>query len=558
MPKSHGHLAFSAKPLAPPPPLLGGAAAASPPSMMKKKKKPADAHSVAAVAAKGYVSSKLESLVKPKVDKLLKRKRKAEGHDTPPLGQASLGAPVVKKHKKSPAASGDGAGAPFMAPDPGDSHSPASGASRPGKLAAASSCTSSSTTLPSATATSSAPASSPSASSSYSNTSAPVGAEAGHVLLLLNLPPKMSELDLQRQFAACAPLQVTLLFDWADAPANQPRRAASLALGSERAVKLAFDVCAGNETGSSGGAKLRVCDARTSSAQGFDGPLASLSSTMRAKLAALEGRALQACGDSVAAARGWLEDMRHLLLCCDAPSAHAALDEFCTLAKSGTPKNPTSVLLATLLRHRRVGGGDLWLGRLNGRALPVAEKEWLHALLRDLDWSAMPADGKLRGPMADNSFKLGLSTKVWGRQNGPYARFAFKEGMGVWDAASVTRKHRQLWEAAAALIAAVDPAYPWTSVQFNRNFRGSRHRDDKDASHQVATAFGDYTGGELRVFGQEGVTDVNTRDRFVRFDGRFEHEVLPYEGTRYSVIYFMLAPPFAVDPSSTEEGRGMK
>ena len=40
--------------------------------------------------------------------------------------------------------------------------------------------------------------------------------------------------------------------------------------------------------------------------------------------------------------------------------------------------------------------------------------------------------------------------------------------------------------------------------------------------------------------------------RWVRFDGRFEHEVLPYEGTRYSVIYFQLMPPWSVDPSTTE------
>ena len=74
------------------------------------------------------------------------------------------------------------------------------------------------------------------------------------------------------------------------------------------------------------------------------------------------------------------------------------------------------------------------------------------------------------------------------RTSGPYQPFAFKAGMGVWDAASVTKKHRQLWDAASALIAAADPTYHWTSVQFNKNFRASRHRDDKDASYQVATA----------------------------------------------------------------------
>ena len=48
------------------------------------------------------------------------------------------------------------------------------------------------------------------------------------------------------------------------------------------------------------------------------------------------------------------------------------------------------------------------------------------------------------------------------------------------------------------------------------------------------------------------IAHVDTRGRFVRFDGRYEHEVLPYEGTRYSVIYFQLEPEWSVDPSSCE------
>ena len=37
-------------------------------------------------------------------------------------------------------------------------------------------------------------------------------------------------------------------------------------------------------------------------------------------------------------------------------------------------------------------------------------------------------------------------------------------------------------------VTAVDPDYHWTSVQFNKNFRGSLHRDEKDASYQVISA----------------------------------------------------------------------
>ena len=375
--------------------------------------------------------------------------------------------------------------------------------------------------------------------------SADVGKEASQVLLLLGVPASLSEFALQRMFESCAPLQVRLLKDWSS---GAKRGAASLALTSAGAVKRALEVgrAAG---GGDGGGRIRVCDvARSADQEGGFG--STVSGEMRASIERLHAKVAGAA--SLEAAE--LAAVRHLLLTvATEEAAKAAVDEFVALTRSGKPRNPGQLLLAALLRQRRLVGGDVWLGRVRGLPLPAAPAARLRQILDELDWSAMPADGKLRGNMADNSFKLGLSTRAWSKQNGPYVPFAFKPATGVWDAASVTRKHKELWEAASALIAAVDPSYPWTSVQFNRNFRGSRHRDDKDASYQVATAFGEYTGGELRVHGQEGVTDVDTRGRFVRFDGRFEHEVLPYEGgPRYSVIFFMLAPPWSVDPSSLE------
>ena len=112
----------------------------------------------------------------------------------------------------------------------------------------------------------------------------------------------------------------------------------------------------------------------------------------------------------------------------------------------------------------------------------------------------------------------------------------------------------RLFSQALAALAGRLPPHGASRLSRARSFRGALHRDDKDAHYQVATAFGEYEGGELRVHGQEGIVDINTRNRFVRFDGRYPHEVLPYEGTRYSVIYFMLQPPWSVDLSSTEEG----
>lgn len=120
----------------------------------------------------------------------------------------------------------------------------------------------------------------------------------------------------------------------------------------------------------------------------------------------------------------------------------------------------------------------------------------------------------------------------------------------------------------------------------NRNFRGSPHRDEKDAGPQVATALSaalrgglGYEGGELRVYSPHGAVDVDTQNGWCRFDGRYRHEVMPFrsaagckkaggkkrkggaeangaslepgaDGVRYSVIFYQLTPPFAVDMST--------
>eukprot|EP00971_Amphidinium_carterae_P176656 3502348-Amphidinium_carterae.1 len=85
--------------------------------------------------------------------------------------------------------------------------------------------------------------------------------------------------------------------------------------------------------------------------------------------------------------------------------------------------------------------------------------------------------------------------------------FAFRPGLGVWDGASVKRKYREIWEAAIGVLTSIDSTFHCTSIGFNKNFKGSPHRDEKDAGPQVATALGDYTGGRLRVQSQTGAID---------------------------------------------------
>ena len=243
--------------------------------------------------------------------------------------------------------------------------------------------------------------------------------------------------------------------------------------------------------------------------------------------------------------------------------------------------------LADALRKELLNADPLfvsrYLGKLTGRPLPAAEAEAVLRILDALDWDAM---GNVRAASIDvqNSFSLGLSTKALAPPpkalsasdvspseadditraralltSDPYRTpFAFKDSVGFWDGGKVVRKHRELYDACMALLHAIDPNFHATSIGFNKNFRGSPHRDEKDAGLQVVCGFGDYEGGNLRVQASGGTADIETRGRYVMVDGRYRHSVQPFQGgCRYSVVFYALEPQCAVLASSTVENIGL-
>ena len=250
------------------------------------------------------------------------------------------------------------------------------------------------------------------------------------------------------------------------------------------------------------------------------------------------------------------------LACVPRDEAEAAVREYYKAAATSSAasatssaKSPATMLRVILRRRRGADSTPTYAGFFRGLPLPVGPAERLERILETIDWKEM---GNVRAASikVENSFSLGMATKSL-QKTGPFATpFAFKHGMGVWDGVSVLKKHKEVWDASMELLRSIDPDYHCTSIGFNKNFKGSPHRDEKDSGCQIATGFGAYSGGALRVYGSEGIIDVDTNQRWCRFDGRYVHEVLPFKGMRYSVIFYQLEPAFAVDRTSTEEGSG--
>jgi hypothetical protein len=118
-----------------------------------------------------------------------------------------------------------------------------------------------------------------------------------------------------------------------------------------------------------------------------------------------------------------------------------------------------------------------------------------------------------------------------------------QESTAARRAAAKLLAHRPMWDAAMRVLRTVDDAFAdrVTAVAFTKNFVGSPHIDTQNTGPFYGLALGDFVapGGALCVEqSAREVAYVDTRHRLGMVDGRFPHWVAPYEGNRYSAIFY--------------------
>jgi hypothetical protein len=83
------------------------------------------------------------------------------------------------------------------------------------------------------------------------------------------------------------------------------------------------------------------------------------------------------------------------------------------------------------------------------------------------------------------------------------------------------------------------PGFEWGQVQMNKNYPCPPHRDSANIGESVLVTCGDYTGGKTIVDMESKIKKYEGRLSPIRFNGsKFLHWVEPYEGTRYSLVFF--------------------
>lgn len=150
--------------------------------------------------------------------------------------------------------------------------------------------------------------------------------------------------------------------------------------------------------------------------------------------------------------------------------------------------------------------------------------------------------------------------------------FVFAAKIGV---SSFTRQFPWLTQLLVEFCRKEQPHFKFTSIQVNVDYASKPHVDRNNLGASFIIGLGNYTGGKLWVHDDSGrkkhtldedITlapmykkqdtylgrEINIRNRWTQFDGNRLHFTRPFNGVRYSLVYFT-CDRYAESPSDVRE-----
>ena len=190
-------------------------------------------------------------------------------------------------------------------------------------------------------------------------------------------------------------------------------------------------------------------------------------------------------------------------------------------------------LMQTLLdcyeKELASNNGQRWVRQERGIPCPATILQELETALIGIEW---PQDRERPKISAQHYMILQRPSSNSGV--GPKAR---KE-------AAKLQRYLHIWELAELAIRQIDKEFAdrFTALAVTKNFNGSPHIDTLNVGPFYGISMGEFSEGGGKICVECSalvVAEVDTRGRFGKVDGRFPHWVSPYEGTRYSLIYYV-------------------
>lgn len=136
--------------------------------------------------------------------------------------------------------------------------------------------------------------------------------------------------------------------------------------------------------------------------------------------------------------------------------------------------------------------------------------------------------------------------------------YAFASNVGITEA---SKSHEWLARFLSSFVQKSHPDFEFTSIQVNKNYASRAHVDKNNLGESLIIGLGDYTGGEVWVHDEtgdvpfkldesiscmyhyeEGATYLGSvldpRGRWSCFNGNRLHFTKPFEGERFSLVYY--------------------
>jgi len=83
------------------------------------------------------------------------------------------------------------------------------------------------------------------------------------------------------------------------------------------------------------------------------------------------------------------------------------------------------------------------------------------------------------------------------------------------------------------------PEFKYSQIQINKNYTIPKHKDSTNVGISTLCCFGDYTGGMTCIDHDGIIIKADARLKPITFNGsELEHWVEPFEGNRYSLVFF--------------------
>ena len=102
-------------------------------------------------------------------------------------------------------------------------------------------------------------------------------------------------------------------------------------------------------------------------------------------------------------------------------------------------------------------------------------------------------------------------------------------------------KFKGVYEESLKYMKENNSEFIFTSIQYNKNQQCKKHLDKNNVGESLIVGFGDYEGGELIIYDEDGNNPVkhDIKNKPLKFNGsKYWHETAPFVGERYTLVFF--------------------